>query len=44
MTNREKYKQAFSVLHASGGEDWDTLAGKESRKGRRRPDWCCWRR
>ena len=28
MTNREKYKQAFSVLHASGGKDWDAMAGK----------------
>ena len=34
MTNREKYKQAFSVLHASGGEDWDALAGKRKPKGK----------
>lgn len=34
MTNREKYKQAFSVLHTSGGEDWDALARKRKPKGK----------
>ena len=34
MTNREKYKQAFSVLHASGGEDWDALARERRPKGK----------
>ena len=32
MNNREKYKKAFSVLHASETNDWEALMEQKAKK------------
>ena len=32
MNNRDKYKKAFSVLHASETTDWEALMEQKSKK------------